>query len=177
MTTSTAKMSGLAAFILKCTLLTLQPRTVSLPAYRIKNLVSHGHYLKTRIPYCSNSSSTFQYRLLKSGDVHPNPGPSEHNNIYTQSVESNHVHLKDTTASRISYDRFQLLNLKQSTKPRLPHNVWKNLLSLGVCVAKPTHRGSVGGTPKKKHIPRPPCSDPITRVPPPRRIMVVLIYR
>ncbi len=98
-----------------------------------------------RIGYYANSDATFQLLLLKSGDVSPNPGPSEPCADLNQ---------------RITYDVATLHNLKLVTKSncnKLANKVFNRIKALGILRKRKTHRGSRGAGRKIQQK----CSQPM----------------
>ena len=142
------RVLGLAVFLgLWLGLCMADPSTVYVvdpPCFNTSQSVIKGHFLGTRIPYYSNSTTTFQLRLLISGDVNPNPGPNWFNEhlIDTRNYENlteNQVH-----QSKITYDRDMLLSF-QHNQSRVSFEVWSTIKSLGICSQKPTRRGTAAG--------------------------------
>ena len=95
-------------------------------------------YGKARVQYYANCTATYQM-LLESGDIHPNPGPMTPGN--------NHQHSEHTThpKGRICYDVANLQKLKPHPHniqyQRLPSEVWRNIVDLGIAKRRKTRRG------------------------------------
>ena len=109
----------------------------------ILTIAIKGHFLGTRIPYYSNSTTTFQLRLLISGDVNPNPGPDWFEDKDTQNYEKLTENLV-VHQSKITYNKDMLLSF-QHNQSRVSFEVWSTIKSLGLSSHKPTRRGTAAG--------------------------------
>ena len=110
-----------------------------------KRLHHVGKYCGTQISYYPNSDATFQLLLLRSGDVSPNPGPSN-------SGHDDVSHAKHHN-QRISYDRVSLHNLRPSGKTYsnlLSHEVFERVKTLGILRKRKTHRGGKGARKRQR---------------------------
>ena len=114
-----------------------------------------------RVGYYANSDATVQLLLLKSGDVSPNPGPSESR---TEIVRPMHNVPKQT--QRITYDGTSLHNLKPLINcNRLDNIVLHRIKALGISRKRKTHRGSTGARRRRQQqcllLPE-PCDSPVS---------------
>ena len=103
----------------------------------------YGHFLKSTSAYYSNCSSTFNYRLLLSGDIQTNPGPDptvtvQNSNILTDEHVENFNSTNHST--NLSYSRNQLLQFNKNYKLSPP--VWATIKILGL---RKRARGSKAG--------------------------------
>ena len=97
----------------------------------------NGHFVKSTCLYYSNSSATFNYRLLLSGDIQTNPGPTctayvENactTEVLTESNLNDHNNV-NLTPMNITYSRHQLLTLQNNYK--LSSIVWTTINNLGI---------------------------------------------
>ena len=89
---------------------------------------SHCKYLKHRLFYYKNSTATFQLQLLKSGDVHPNPGPTTEHALRDHNAQL-HLHSisYNRTGERIVYNREFLLQSNPAWKHLRVKTVTKSL--------------------------------------------------
>lgn len=120
-----------------------------------KQQLRHFKFLSQRIPYYCNSSSTFQLRLLISGDVDPNPGPGP--------VGSDLSKPTSTQSRLVSYNRDELFQLKHApnsivSNQSLHPSILDHMKYLGILQnpskKRLTHRGKKGGTRRLKNLPR-----------------------
>ena len=121
----------------------------------MKKQYLRSKFLGIRIPFYSNSCSTFQLELLASGDISPNPGPvtSPKTDVITYSTPKKQSLL-------ISYDRDILQSLNpalnnSTTKPSAINlKIWSRVgefkFRLGNKSSKP--RGKRGG--RRKNLPK-----------------------
>ena len=108
--------------------------------------LTHRGYLKSRIPYYSNSIACFNVEIMCCGDVNPNPGPLESQQC---------VNLNKVITDKLSYSSSTLLSIRDygHVPKRLPAPVWKNIIDLGIASKHPTHRGVRSGKQKQRRIP------------------------
>ena len=97
----------------------------------------YGRYSKCRILYNVNSSATFQLKLLTSGDINPNPGPTEE-----KSARIHHVP-RLPTGERIVYDKSFLLQCNPAWKHLQPETLHLDLNKIIHRTNK--NRGKVSG--------------------------------
>ena len=99
-------------------------------------------FLGIRIAYYGNATATFQLDILVSGDISSNPGPD-----YSTNKDIVDLH----TYSRITYEREELMKMKQRSSP-ISTQILNHIKLLGITPPRRTHRGTRGGHRKtKKH--------------------------
>ena len=106
----------------------------------------------TRLAYYSNATCTFQLELLKSGDVHSNPGPQTTVNERTTEFCNTHkpsLRMSSQCSRAKSYSRTELLNLFH-IKHSVTSSVWNTIRSLGINDKAKTRRGRKGGRNRRK---------------------------
>ena len=96
-------------------------------------------YGKARTQYYANCTATYQM-LLKSGDIHPNPGPQTTGQKYQHNDE-----VCTLQKDRICYDTEYLRSLNPNPHirqyQRLPNDIWNRISDLGISKRKKTRRG------------------------------------
>ncbi|XP_063962141.1 uncharacterized protein LOC135155811 [Lytechinus pictus] len=98
-------------------------------------------FLKCRIPYNPNTTATFQLelQLLHAGDVHPNPGPENRDEL----VRSSTTHRVPCLQRRIQYSPNELSQWRSINFP-LSSSVHDTIHDYGI-QRKKTRRGRRGG--------------------------------
>ena len=128
--TPTAVPADLSHGVLQCLPL---PLPLHLPLISCKELSTQSKYKfgGSRLHYYSNCTSTFQLKLLVSGDVNPNPGPATHECPHDGSHDEGN-RSSFTADNRLVYDRSFLLQVQHEnllSQQKLPmghlgkHNV------------------------------------------------------
>ena len=107
-------------------------------------------YIGAPTAYYSNSTACFQFAILLSGDVHPNPGPNqEENNRYQHNQDEPGTRRQ----TRLCYDAATLHSLNTRPHQLLNHHAWMNICNLGIRRNKRTHQGHIA--PRKHGIKAP----------------------
>ena len=113
--------------------------------YKSNGNVKHLKFLKSRIPYSVNSTSSFQLELLKSMDVNPNPGPSSCTDSDSlPNISSGHFQPPPyvySTSTLLSLNPYQ----HESRLPHLPTEVWNTIKTLKLNRHPITRRRKRGG--------------------------------
>lgn len=106
----------------------------SLDPHFVQQSLIRKHFLKRRILYSSNSYASFQIEILRSGDIHSNPGPTAQVSEVTSYAHAQH-----------KYSHESLLTIQSDCKNRLPRDVYSIIKSLGLNRQRPTRRGTRAG--------------------------------
>ena len=124
--------------------LQLQVHSTSVPC-----ISSFKAYSKSRVAYYSNSCATFQCRLLVSGDINPNPGPTAHCHngserlVYDRStmLRCNPVwnHLSMVTIE--SDLDFLLHKFGKSNRGTILESIWETITQLNIQAPQRGRRG------------------------------------
>ena len=89
----------------------------------------HCKYLKHRQLYYQNSTATFQFQLLRSGDINPNPGPTPEYAVRDHGVRKQFASYNRTN-ERIVYDRDFLLQCNPAWRHYSPEVVTNRLSNI-----------------------------------------------
>ena len=117
--------------------------------------IVYSQYTGRRISYFINSICTLQVPLIRSGDVHPNPGPGRHeacasddNNL---TMYQHQLQGPGQQQSVIKYDKAALINPKYHS--RIEYTVWATIRSLGITAKRGKRGGQKNRNRKRKHNP------------------------
>ena len=114
-----------------------------IPAHVNSVVPPRGKHVGARVQLYANSVATFQILLLISGDINPNPGPTNNNG---QAILANDHNLNICTYDSQTLHSFNSVCSSSSKKWREDNSiVWNRIVSLGISRGRRTHRGKRGG--------------------------------